>query len=163
MSDSSQGPGWWQASDGKWYPPGPGSPPPPTPPPGYVPPGMGAPYGAAPRTNSNAVISLVLGIAGLLLCGIFTGIPAVIVGGKAKKDIAASGGAEGGGGMATAGVVLGWIATAWTVLMVGLVIVVVLLGEPASDTFVPVDNGGINSDPADGTCDFDRFLEDPDC
>ena len=21
MSDSSQGPGWWQASDGKWYPP----------------------------------------------------------------------------------------------------------------------------------------------
>ena len=21
MSDASQGPGWWQASDGKWYPP----------------------------------------------------------------------------------------------------------------------------------------------
>src|SRR5438477_7583604 len=21
MSDQSQGPGWWQASDGKWYPP----------------------------------------------------------------------------------------------------------------------------------------------
>jgi hypothetical protein len=21
MSDVSQGPGWWQASDGKWYPP----------------------------------------------------------------------------------------------------------------------------------------------
>ena len=21
MSDSPQGPGWWQASDGKWYPP----------------------------------------------------------------------------------------------------------------------------------------------
>ena len=21
MSDTSQGPGWWQASDGKWYPP----------------------------------------------------------------------------------------------------------------------------------------------
>ena len=21
MSDSTQGPGWWQASDGKWYPP----------------------------------------------------------------------------------------------------------------------------------------------
>jgi cytoskeletal protein RodZ len=32
MSDSSQGPGWWQASDGKWYPPSamPGGP--------YVPP-----------------------------------------------------------------------------------------------------------------------------
>ena len=23
MSDAPQGPGWWQASDGKWYPPGP--------------------------------------------------------------------------------------------------------------------------------------------
>ncbi|MEY2435021.1 MAG: hypothetical protein QOC92_4746, partial [Acidimicrobiaceae bacterium] len=21
MSDSTQGPGWWQAADGKWYPP----------------------------------------------------------------------------------------------------------------------------------------------
>jgi len=21
MSDQSQGPGWWQATDGKWYPP----------------------------------------------------------------------------------------------------------------------------------------------
>jgi uncharacterized membrane protein len=30
MSDTSQGPGWWQASDGKWYPPeqAPGGPPP---------------------------------------------------------------------------------------------------------------------------------------
>lgn len=34
MSDSSQGPGWWQASDGKWYPPDPSSQPPPPPPAG---------------------------------------------------------------------------------------------------------------------------------
>lgn len=45
MSDVSQGPGWWQASDGKWYPPEQapvGSTPPPTPPtPGQVPAGYG--------------------------------------------------------------------------------------------------------------------------
>lgn len=29
MSDQSGGPGWWQASDGKWYPPQPSAPPPP--------------------------------------------------------------------------------------------------------------------------------------
>ena len=29
MSDASQGPGWWLASDGKWYPPEAASPPPP--------------------------------------------------------------------------------------------------------------------------------------
>ena len=42
MSDTSQGPGWWQASDGKWYPPeqAPGATP--TPPPG-APGGYGAP------------------------------------------------------------------------------------------------------------------------
>ena len=44
MSDTSQGPGWWQASDDKWYPPQPAAPPPPagTPPP---PVGADAPQG----------------------------------------------------------------------------------------------------------------------
>lgn len=52
MSDTSQGPGWWQASDGKWYPPeqapgaGPAGPPLGGPPPGYgTPPAYGAPAG----------------------------------------------------------------------------------------------------------------------
>jgi hypothetical protein len=43
VSDTSQGPGWWQASDGKWYPPEQA--------PGYQAP-MGAPMGAAPLTGS---------------------------------------------------------------------------------------------------------------
>jgi Domain of unknown function (DUF4282) len=37
MSDSSQGPGWWQASDGKWYPPEKAPEPPPPPIPGSGP------------------------------------------------------------------------------------------------------------------------------
>ena len=52
MSDTSQGPGWWQASDGKWYPPeqapgaAPTGPAPSGPPPGYgAPPAYGAPAG----------------------------------------------------------------------------------------------------------------------
>lgn len=57
MSDISQGPGWWQASDGKWYPPeqapggAPAGPPPGTPPAYGAPPSYGTPppgYGAAP-------------------------------------------------------------------------------------------------------------------
>lgn len=55
MSDVSQGPGWWQASDGKWYPPEQAAPtsPPAGPPPGYSaptgpPPGYGAPAGPPP-------------------------------------------------------------------------------------------------------------------
>ena len=34
MSDTQQGPGWWMASDGKWYPPQ-GEQLPPPPPPGF--------------------------------------------------------------------------------------------------------------------------------
>ncbi|MCU1354075.1 MAG: domain containing protein [Acidimicrobiales bacterium] len=65
MSDTSQGPGWWQASDGKWYPPEQATPatptPPPTAPPAYnptatapapgysAPPAYGAPAGGAPQ------------------------------------------------------------------------------------------------------------------
>ncbi|HWJ98465.1 MAG TPA: DUF4190 domain-containing protein [Acidimicrobiales bacterium] len=57
MSDAPQGPGWWQASDGKWYPPTaqPGTPRPPAAPgpspygPGPAPYGPGAaPYGPGP-------------------------------------------------------------------------------------------------------------------
>jgi uncharacterized RDD family membrane protein YckC len=53
MSDVSQGPGWWQASDGKWYPPeqaagaAPTSPPPAGPPSGFGPP-SGPPAGYGP-------------------------------------------------------------------------------------------------------------------
>jgi len=55
MSDRPQGPGWWQASDGRWYPgelhpsrlPPPGGPPPGTYPPGTYPPGT-YPPGAYP-------------------------------------------------------------------------------------------------------------------
>ena len=50
MSDTSQGPGWWQASDGKWYPPeqAPGAAPTGGQPAGGPPPGYGTPpaYGA---------------------------------------------------------------------------------------------------------------------
>ena len=75
MSDTSQGPGWWQASDGKWYPPeqAPGATPPAGPPAGAP---MGAPMGAAAQGNladwgtraSSYVIDYVaLGILGSLI------------------------------------------------------------------------------------------------
>jgi hypothetical protein len=60
MSDTSQGPGWWQASDGKWYPPQPTTTPPPpapTPPPGLstppTPP-QAAPPPASPPAPAGA-------------------------------------------------------------------------------------------------------------
>lgn len=69
MSDVSQGPGWWQASDGRWYPPQPAAPvaPPPGPPPGPLP---GPQWGGPPRpkgSNRGCLIALaVVGVLGLL-------------------------------------------------------------------------------------------------
>lgn len=109
MSDTSQGPGWWQASDDKWYPPDQVPGPAPAAPPwgsgsGYGPthtsppvqgygqpqgygqaPGYGYPMGAyppaAPSAQGMAVASMVLGILALVLfwCW-FLGIGLALVG-----------------------------------------------------------------------------------
>jgi hypothetical protein len=72
--------------------------------------------GAVPGTNKKAIWSLVLGIVGLLCCGFLAGIPAIILGNMAKKEIATTG--EGGNGLATAGLVLGVLAVIWGVIYV---------------------------------------------
>ncbi len=61
------------------------------------------------RTAPSAIWSLVLAILSFT-CGFFTAIPAVICGHVARSKIRKSGGALGGMGVATAGLVLGYIA-----------------------------------------------------
>ncbi len=123
MSDVSRGLGWWQASDGKWYPPqnAPAVPAPQT---------SGMAPGAAPRCNDKALWSLVLGILSIVAFGLIAGIPAIILGGSAKREIRAAGGMQGGAGLATAGVILGWISVAMIALIVLFVLAIALLGWP---------------------------------
>lgn len=70
-----------------------------------------------PSTNGLAVASFVLGIVGL---GIGH-IAAVVLGYRARRQIAASQGVQGGSGLALAGVVLGWIGV--TAMMLVLILV----------------------------------------
>ena len=90
-------------------PPGDNQPPPGG---GGYPPPPGAGGYAQPQSNKKALWSMILGIVGVVLCcaGILFGVPALILGNMAKKEIAASGGAQTGAGMAKAGVILGIIA-----------------------------------------------------
>lgn len=93
--------------------------------PAYPPPGAGYPaagygqspygpvYGQFPKNNLG-VWSLVLGLVGMFVCGIFTAIPAIVVGANAKRAVAA--GEANNEGMATAGIILGWIQVALTLL-----------------------------------------------
>lgn len=64
---------------------------------------------AAGGTSGLAITSLVLGLCGLL-CGILSGLPAIITGHIARSKIRNSNGAIGGGGMAMAGLVLGYLS-----------------------------------------------------
>ncbi|MHB8289112.1 MAG: DUF4190 domain-containing protein [Acidimicrobiales bacterium] len=130
MSDSPGGPGWWLASDGKWYPPQappptapatPG-PPPPTAPsysgqpvtlqgyPGMAPPAYGAPIGPpSQKTDGLAIASLVCSL--LFFLGL-TPILAIIFGFVARERIKRAGGAKTGDGLAVSGIVLGFVGLA---------------------------------------------------
>ena len=105
MSETSQGPGWWRASDGRWYPPEqhphyqPPHPPQEAPPRYHYP-----PPAPSPGVNGLAVASLVLGILWLYWIG---SILALVFGYIAKRQIRER--SQGGAGLATAGIVLGWV------------------------------------------------------
>jgi hypothetical protein len=63
-----------------------------------------------PRTPPVAIWSLILAVLSFTCGWLFTAIPAVICGHIARAKIRKSGGALGGKGIATAGLVLGYIA-----------------------------------------------------
>ena len=74
-----------------------------------------------PRTSPFAVASVVLGAAWLFWIG---SALALVLGFEAKRRIAESDGAEGGEGLATAGIVLGVVGLA--VLLLGFLALAVL-------------------------------------
>jgi hypothetical protein len=146
MSDISQGPGWWLASDGKWYPPETWTGPPPVvtaPPnpsehpqfpadptgpagqapygapqygaPQYGAPPYGVPYGMPPKTNGLAIASLVCSLVVIFGVGCVLGI---IFGFVAKSQIRQSNGTQKGNGLATAGIIIGFVAIGLFILFV---------------------------------------------
>jgi uncharacterized membrane protein len=76
--------------------------------------------GAAP-TSGLAIASLALAVGGLTILPLLGSIVAIILGYMARKEIRRRPGELSGDGIATAGIVLGWIAVAVSVL--GLLLV----------------------------------------
>lgn len=67
--------------------------------------------GLKPQTCRLAIASMIVGISSIVCClGPLAGIPAVIMGHKANSKIRKSGGLLTGGGMATAGLVTGYLS-----------------------------------------------------
>jgi Domain of unknown function (DUF4190) len=75
-----------------------------------------------PRTTPAAIWSLVLAILSFFCGWLFTAIPAVICGHIARSKIRKSGGALGGKGIATAGLILGYIALVIGVMGIPLLV-----------------------------------------
>ena len=75
-----------------------------------------------PRTAPAAIWSLVLAILSFNCGLLFTAIPAVICGHIARSKIRKSGGALGGKGIATAGLILGYIALVVSVMGIPLLV-----------------------------------------
>lgn len=81
-------------------------------------------YAASPPKNDLAVWSLVTGILSFVFCPLLLGIAAIITGTMSRK--AADQGLANNRGMATAGLILGWVNVALVVL--GILFFVIALG-----------------------------------
>jgi uncharacterized protein DUF4190 len=106
----------------------------------YGQPGQFPPYSpAALRTNSLAVASLVCGLAQFIGLSVIAGIPAIVLGTIALKQIGERG--EGGRGMAIAGLVLGCVSL---VLVIVIVIAFVVALRSAPSTCSPATSCSTN-------------------
>lgn len=81
----------------------------------------------APPNDSQATLALVLGIISVFCCWIL-GPVALFIGNSSRQRVQASGGTLGGGGLATAGMVLGIIGTVILVFFVLSIAVAVANG-----------------------------------
>lgn len=108
-----------------------------TPPQVYQSPPYGAqPFGAQRPTNGMAIAALICGVCQVFFW-LLTGIPAIVLGHLARRQIRQTG--EAGDGMALTGMILGYIGLALTVLFV--VIVVIIAAAVANHHPGPVPGG----------------------
>src|SRR5690349_1960131 len=89
----------------------------------------------APPNHPSAVTSLVLGILSIVLCGLFTGIPAMVMGRRAIRGVRASAGRLGGEGLAQGGFWTGLVGTVWSAGATLLVLLILVFGGTLSSSF----------------------------
>jgi hypothetical protein len=71
--------------------------------------------------SGKATAAMVLGILSVLCFGILAGIPAIILGVMARKELAAMPPPRNGEGKAMAGIVLGGLSVVWTLVLLAMV------------------------------------------
>ncbi|RMI01330.1 DUF4190 domain-containing protein [Cellulomonas triticagri] len=92
-------------------------------------PGGAGGYGSVAK-NNLAVWSLVLGIVGFFVCWLFTSVPGIILGSKAKQAVAR--GEANNGSLANAGYIVSWVVTILNLLWLVVVIILAVTGSLAT-------------------------------
>jgi hypothetical protein len=83
-----------------------------------------------------AIVALVLGVISFMGLFFIAGVGAIATGHLARREIRASGGQVSGGGLATAGLVLGYINVLLSILgLIGLCLLPLIVG--AGSSFAP--------------------------
>ncbi len=85
------------------------------------------PGAASGQDQTLAIVSLVCGILGLVCCGLFTGIPAIITGYMAKNNVDSNPNQYGGRGLAVAGMIMGGISILFSIL--GFIYYIILIAS----------------------------------
>lgn len=93
------------------------------------------------QTSSLAVISLISGIASFFIVPLLGAIAAVITGNMAKKEIRQSAGRLTGGGMASWGLILGWVNIALSLMGLCFALLVIFGLVSLPFCFLPFANG----------------------
>jgi hypothetical protein len=105
---------------------------------GYGGPGYGYPTGGIPATNGKATASLVVGITSLVLswcCGLgVIGAVAIVLGVKARGEIRERHGAQGGEGLALAGMITGAVAVVLGLLVLAFLVIAIATGNTEFST-----------------------------
>ncbi|HEY5156832.1 MAG TPA: DUF4190 domain-containing protein [Anaerolineales bacterium] len=101
---------------------------------------MNQPYtplpSTGPRTSTMAIISLVGGITGWTVLPFLGSLAAIIFGHIAKSEIKKSGGMLAGNGLATAGLIMGYLSITLGICLVCVFIILPLLGIGLSIPFL---------------------------
>ncbi|MCL2723687.1 MAG: DUF4190 domain-containing protein [Polyangiaceae bacterium] len=77
---------------------------------------------SSPNVDEKAALSLVLGLLSLLCLGPFAGVPAIVLGTVACKDIDRTRGAQAGSGLAISGIITGATGTIVSVIVIAAIL-----------------------------------------
>ena len=90
------------------------------------------------KNNETAMISMVLGVMGIFTCPRVLSIIAIVLGYRARNEIAASGGWQTGESYAKAGIILGWVGISYFLIIMLIYGIIFITAMVNSSTLLPL-------------------------